>query len=70
MKARAIDGPCDYTLPPYNHYAKMAPDHPNEAAAELAKHGKEIYVFIPSRRMRTLLTDWIDSFKHGGDSDE
>ena len=34
------------------------------------RDGKEIYVFIPSRRMRTLLTDWIDSFKHGGDSDE
>lgn len=38
MKARAIDGPCDYTLPPYNEYAKMAPDKPNEVAARLAKH--------------------------------
>ena len=38
MKARAIDGPCDYTLPPYNHYAKMAPDKPDEEAARLAKH--------------------------------
>jgi len=34
-KARAIDGPCDYTLPPYNHYAKLAPDRPDEVAAEL-----------------------------------
>ena len=28
--ARAIDGPCDCTIPPYNGYAKMAPDKPNE----------------------------------------
>ena len=38
MKARAIDGPCEYTLPPYNHYAKMAPDKPDEVAARLTKH--------------------------------
>lgn len=38
MKARAIDGPCDYTLPPYNHYAKMAPDKPNEVAKQLSDH--------------------------------
>jgi F420-0:gamma-glutamyl ligase-like protein len=38
MKARAIDGPCDYTIPPYNNYAKMAPDKPHEAAARLSKH--------------------------------
>lgn len=38
MKARAIDGPCDYTLPPYNHYAKMAPDKPNEVAKQLSAH--------------------------------
>ena len=36
-KARAIDGPCDCTLPPYNHYAKLAPDKPNEVAAALKK---------------------------------
>jgi len=38
MKARAIDGPCEYTIPPYNHYAKLAPDKPNEAAERLSKH--------------------------------
>lgn len=31
------------------------------------RDGKEIYVFIPSRRMRTLLTDWINSFGDGGE---
>jgi F420-0:gamma-glutamyl ligase-like protein len=37
-KARAIDGPCDYTLPPYNHHAKLAPKNPDKVAADLAKH--------------------------------
>lgn len=36
-KARAIDGPCDCTIPPYNHFAKMAPENPDKVAAELAK---------------------------------
>lgn len=37
-KARAIDGPCDCTLPPYNHYAKLAPYKPDEAAKKLEEH--------------------------------
>ncbi|MCL2637836.1 MAG: coenzyme F420-0:L-glutamate ligase [Oscillospiraceae bacterium] len=45
MKARAIDGPCDYTIPPYNNYAKMAPDKPDEEAARLSAHiGRDIYI--------------------------
>lgn len=36
-KARAIDGPCDFTLPPYNEYAKLAPERPDEVAVELSK---------------------------------
>lgn len=35
MKARAIDGPCDCTIPPYNNYAKLAPDKPDDVAQEL-----------------------------------
>lgn len=31
----AIDGPCDYTLPPYNGYAKLGPAHPDRVAREL-----------------------------------
>jgi F420-0:gamma-glutamyl ligase-like protein len=38
MKARAIDGPCDYTLPPYNTYAKMAPDKPDKASKEMSEY--------------------------------
>lgn len=37
VKARAIDGPCDCTIPPYNHYAKMAPAAPNQAAQALSE---------------------------------
>lgn len=33
----AIDGPCSYTLPPYNKYAVLAPAKPNEVAKELSK---------------------------------
>lgn len=34
-KGRAIDGPCDYTIPPYNHCAKLAPKDPDKVAKEL-----------------------------------
>jgi len=31
----AIDGPCDYTLPPYNKYAKLGPSEPEKVAKNL-----------------------------------
>ncbi len=31
----AIDGPCSYTLPPYNKYAKLGPAEPNKVAMDL-----------------------------------
>ncbi|MCR5485081.1 MAG: coenzyme F420-0:L-glutamate ligase, partial [Clostridiales bacterium] len=37
-KGRAIDGPCDYTLPPYNHAAKLAPKDPDKVAKQLEDH--------------------------------
>lgn len=37
-RARAIDGPGEYVIPPYNKYAKLAPLKPNKVAKELAKH--------------------------------
>lgn len=44
-KARAIDGPCHYTLPPYNHYAKLAPLRPNRVAKELSdKMGVKVVI--------------------------
>ncbi|MCM1189301.1 MAG: F420-0--gamma-glutamyl ligase [bacterium] len=38
FRARAVDGPCACTIPPYNHYAKMAPAHPNRTARILSEH--------------------------------
>lgn len=34
-KARAIDGPCDYTIPPYNNYAVLGPKDPDLVAKNL-----------------------------------
>ena len=31
-KARSIDGPCDCTLPPYNHYVVLGPKEPDKVA--------------------------------------
>ena len=45
-KGRAIDGPCDYTLPPYNHYAKMAPKDPDDVAKMLQIHTGHVVVII------------------------
>jgi F420-0:gamma-glutamyl ligase-like protein len=33
----AIDGPCDYTLPPYNEYAKLGPKNPNAEAKKISE---------------------------------
>lgn len=37
-KARAIDGPGSYVIPPFNHYAKLAPAEPDKVAAKLSEH--------------------------------
>ncbi|MGE5530192.1 MAG: coenzyme F420-0:L-glutamate ligase [Patescibacteria group bacterium] len=34
-RVAAIDGPCHYTIPPYNGYAKLGPAKPDRAAREL-----------------------------------
>lgn len=35
-RARAIDGPCDNTLPPFNEYATLGPAKPHDAADRIA----------------------------------
>ena len=35
-KARAIDGPCDFTLPPYNEYVVLGPADPDKVAEEVS----------------------------------
>jgi hypothetical protein len=29
------------------------------------RDGEEVYLYIPSKRMRTLLTDWMDNISKG-----
>ncbi len=36
-KARAIDGPCDYAIPPYNEYVVLGPKDPEKTARNAAK---------------------------------
>jgi hypothetical protein len=36
-KARGIDGPCDYTLPPYNEYVVLTPIAPEKTAKAIAE---------------------------------
>ncbi len=44
-RVAAIDGPCAYTLPPYNQYAKLGPAHPSKVARDLKKKiGHEIVI--------------------------
>ncbi|MEG0753336.1 MAG: coenzyme F420-0:L-glutamate ligase [Angelakisella sp.] len=35
-KARAIDGPCDFTLPPYNEYVVLGPAEPDKVAKDVS----------------------------------
>ena len=45
-KARSIDGPCSFTLPPYNHYVVLGPDKPDEVAADISKRLGGVQVAI------------------------
>lgn len=41
----AIDGPCSYTLPPYNKYAKLGPKDPHKIAKKIKeKIGSEVVI--------------------------
>ncbi len=39
-QARAVDGPCEYTIPPYNKCAVKGPLNPDRVAEEIAKELK------------------------------
>lgn len=36
-RARAIDGPCDCTIPPYNEYVVLAPANPDDEAKKISE---------------------------------
>lgn len=55
-RARAIDGPCSYTLPPYNHYAKLAPKDPDKVAQSLSDYlGNEVIIIDANDIGREIL---------------
>ena len=45
-KIAAIDGPCHYTLPPYNEYAKLGPKNPDKVARQLMREFSSEVVII------------------------
>lgn len=63
----AIDGPCDYTLPPYNKYAKLGPKNP-AAAAEFLKgkigydvviiDANDLGVSVLGKSSKNISDDW------------
>ena len=63
----AIDGPCDYTLPPYNKCAKLGPAKPHEVARKLKeKFGNEFVIIdandlgaaILGKSEQSISDDW------------
>lgn len=37
-KVRDIDGPDEYTIPPFNEYVVLAPENPNKIAKEISEY--------------------------------
>lgn len=66
-QAAAIDGPCSYTLPPYNEYATLAPKDPNVVARQLKERfGHEVVIIdandigvdVLGRSSKNISKDW------------
>jgi len=78
----AIDGPCSYTMPPYNKYAKLAPKDPDKVARQIKKEinaqvviidANDLGVNILGRSDAELDTKWAEAvFKDNplGQTDE
>lgn len=54
----AIDGPCDYTLPPGNTSAKLGPKNPQKTADELAKRFAVDTVIIDANDYGVCVMGW------------
>uniref|UniRef100_A0A7V0Z5K8 F420-0--gamma-glutamyl ligase n=1 Tax=candidate division WOR-3 bacterium TaxID=2052148 RepID=A0A7V0Z5K8_UNCW3 len=57
----AIDGPCHYTLPPYNEYAKLGPKNPNKVAKDLKERFKYDFVIIDANDLGVAVLGKSDS---------
>lgn len=51
----AIDGPCSYTLPPYNKYAKLAPANPEKTAKSLKSEINNDVVIIDANDLGVVV---------------
>ncbi len=58
----AIDGPCDYTLPPYNRYAKLAPAEPDKVAMQISKSINSDVVIIDANDLGVNVLGKSNSF--------
>lgn len=63
----AIDGPCDYTLPPYNQYAKLGPADPGRVAKALSLDvahnvviidANDLGIAVLGKSSREISDDW------------
>ncbi|MBT4071687.1 MAG: F420-0--gamma-glutamyl ligase [Candidatus Magasanikbacteria bacterium] len=63
-KIAAIDGPCDYTLPPYNKNATLAPLHPYKVANQIKTEIKHEVVIIDAN---DLGVDILGHSDHAGE---
>jgi len=64
-QVKAIDGPADYVIPPYNKYASLGPKDPEATAQKLAKKIKHSVIIIDA----CDLGRWILGASEGLDRD-
>jgi F420-0:gamma-glutamyl ligase-like protein len=57
----AIDGPCDYTIPPYNKYAKLGPLKPNKVAKQIKEIIKRPIVIIDANDLGVAILGKSDN---------
>ncbi len=57
----AIDGPCSYTLAPYNEYAKLGPSNPNKVAQDVKSKIKNDCVIIDANDLGVNVLGRSDS---------
>lgn len=57
----AIDGPCAYTLPPYNGYAKLGPKDPGQAAQAISRAIGHPVVIIDANDLGVAILGKSDS---------
>jgi len=60
----AIDGPCDYTIAPYNEYAKLGPSNPNKVAKDIKFKIKNDCIIIDANDLGVAILGRSDKKIH------